>query len=132
MTRAAKAPGFSETQKALYTAITAIPLTVYDEAPENAPFPYVSIGESSTQDAGNKTHHADDDYQTIHVWSRAKGFKECKDMANKIVQAISERTFTETGFKIMFLEIDQVIFLRDPDGLTRHGVIRAKFKVLQE
>jgi hypothetical protein len=132
MTRQAKNPGFTATQKAIYGAIVAVPLTVYDEAPENAAFPYVSIGESNTIDAGNKTNHADDHYETIHVWSRAKGFKECKDMAGKVIKALSEKTFLETGYIIKFFEIDQVNFLRDPDGLTRHGVIRIKFKVLQE
>lgn len=132
MTRPSKQPGFSAVQTALYKALTTAALTVYDEPSENAAFPYVTIGETSAVDEGTKLDHVDDHYETLHVWSRAKGFKQCKDMMATVIQAISGYTYAETGYKIHFIEIDQVNTFRDPDGLTRHGVVRAKFKVIQE
>jgi len=129
--RPAKTPGLSAVQKGIYTKITAIPLAVYDEAPENAAYPYVTLGETSTTDAGNKTGNADDHYETINIWSRAKGFKQCKDMMSAIITAISGSVYAEPGYRIVFVETDQVTTLRDPDGLTRHGVVRAKFNVTQ-
>jgi hypothetical protein len=132
MTRPAKNPGLLAIQTGLYKAISGASITVYDEPSENAPFPYATIGESSTVDDGSKTDHGDEHYETIHVWSRAKGFKECKTLMASIISAISGYSFSESGYNIRFIEIDQVTSFRDPDGLTRHGVVRAKFKVMQE
>lgn len=130
--RPAKQPALSAVQKAIYTALSAVPMTVYDDVPENAAFPYASIGETSLTDAGNKTGNADDQYETVHVWSRAKGFKECKDMMAAVVKALSGAVYSEQGYGIVFVELDQLTTLRDPDGLTRHGVVRIKFNVTQE
>ncbi len=132
MTRPAKTPGFSAVQTGIYKALTAAAITVFDEPAENQPFPYVTIGETSAVDSGTKTDHSDDHYETLHVWSRAKGFKQCKDMMSGAIAAISGYTFNETGYRIHFMEIDQINTFRDPDGLTRHGVVRARFKVMQE
>ena len=132
MTRPAKNPGFSAVQTGIYKALTAAAISVFDEPGENQPFPYVTIGETSTVDSGSKTDHSDDHYETLHVWSRAKGFKQCKDMMSGAIAAISGYTFNETGYRIHFIEIDQINTFRDPDGLTRHGVVRARFKVIQE
>jgi hypothetical protein len=127
-----KSPGLSAAQAAIYKAISGASIAVYDEPSENQAFPYVTIGESSTINDGTKLDHGDDHYETIHVWSRAKGFKECKNMMSAVIAAISGASFSEAGYTIRFIEIDTVNTFRDPDGLTRHGVVRAKLKVIQE
>jgi len=133
MTRPAKKPGYSELQGAIYAALTAAGLTVFDEPGENQAFPYLTIGESSALEAATKTENADEHIETINIWSRYKGFKQCKDLAASAIQAISGRDYSAvTGYKVRFLDIDNTVFLRDPDGLTRHGVVRARFKVIQE
>lgn len=132
MTRPAKKPACTELQTAIYAALSASH-TVFDEPGENRPFPYLTIGESSFTEDGTKTENADEHIETIHIWSRYKGFKECKQLASTAIQAISGHNYsTVIGYKIRFLEIESTIFLPDPDGLTRHGVVRAKFKVIQE
>ncbi len=131
--RATKRPAYAEVQAALYSALTGAGLAVYDEAGENLTFPYITIGDSNVLEDATKTENADEHIETVNVWSRAKGFKECKEMAASVISAISGHDFsTVTGYKIRFLTIENCVFLRDPDGLTRHGAIRAKFKVIQE
>lgn len=133
MTRPAKNPGYSALQGAIYSALTASALAVYDEAGENLAFPYLTIGESSAIEAATKTENADEHIETLHVWSRYKGFKECKDLAASAIQAVSGYDYSSViGYNVRFLEIDGTVFMRDPDGLTRHGVVRLKFKVIQE
>lgn len=133
MSRPAKRPGYSELQGAIYAALIAAGLTVFDEPGENQPFPYITIGESSVVEDATKTENADEHTDTINIWSRKKGFKECKAMAADVTAAISGHDYsTVTGYKIRFIEIESTVFLRDPDGLTRHGVVRLKFKVIQE
>lgn len=128
----AKIPGLDALQKGCFTALTATLLRVYDEAPEGATFPYTSIGESSVTGSDSKTDNSDDVFETFHVWSRAKGFKELKQLCNTIIQAISGYQFAEPGYQIRFIELDSINTMRDPDGLTRHAVIRLKFKIFQE
>lgn len=132
MTRPAKTSGLSGLQAAIYTALTTAGLTVYDQPSENAVFPYATIGESSATDAGSKTDHGDDVYETVHYWSRAAGFKESKTAVSTIISALSGYTYSVTGYKVHFSDVDNVATFRDPDGLTRHAVVRVKFKVFQE
>jgi hypothetical protein len=130
--RPAKNPGLSAVQKALYLAISGAGITVFDAVSENQAFPYVTIGETSTLDDSDKTKHADEHTETIHVWSRAAGFKECKDLISSVLVAVSAINGTTDGYQIRYLDTDQVLTMRDPDGITRHGVIRTRLKVTQE
>lgn len=133
MTRPVKKPGYSPMQAAIYAAMTAAGLVVFDKPGENQPFPYQTIGESSVIEEGTKTENADEHFETIHIWSRYSGFKECKDLASKTVEALSGYNYSSViGYKVRFLGVDSANFLTDPDGLTRHGVVRVKFKMIQE
>ena len=132
MTRPAKTSALGGLQTVIYSALTAAGLTVRDEPGENTVFPYATIGESNAEEVGSKTDFGDDVYETIHYWSRAKGFKEAKTAVNTIISALSGYTYTVTGFRVHFADVDAVQTFRDPDGLTRHAVVRVKYKVFQE
>lgn len=130
--RPAKKPALVAVQKAIYTALSGASLTVFDQVSENQAFPYVTIGESSLLDDSDKTAHADEHVETIHVWSRAGGFKECKDLMTDAIEAASTINGITDGYHIRYLDTDQILTMRDPDGITRHGVIRIRFKAIQE
>lgn len=132
MTRPAKSTGIDAIQTAIYKALVAEAVTVCDHVGENAAFPYTTIGETSAVDTGTKTDHSDDCYETLHVWSRANGFKECKTIIKAVVSALSAYNYAESGYQIVFIGIDSINLFRDPDGLTRHGVVRVHYKVFQE
>lgn len=133
MTRAIKSPAYSEVQASIYSALNGAGLAVYDDPGENLAFPYLTIGDSNVLEDPTKTDNADEHIETVNVWSRARGFKECKDIAAAAVSSFSGYSFSAvTGYKIRFLGVESCTFLRDPDGLTRHGVIRLKFKAIQE
>lgn len=131
--RPAKEPGYAELQAAIYAALTAASLKTLDEPSENESFPYITVGESSSVEEATKLENADECYELVNVWSRYKGFKECKTMAAQVIKAISSYSYSSVvGYKIRFLEVDQSVFAKDPDGITRHGALRLKFKVIQE
>lgn len=131
-TRPTKTPALTGLQTAIYSAVTTLSYTVYDEAPENAAFPYVSIGETTLIDRGNKIKHADDHIETLHVWSRASGFKECKTMMAAIIGKLSGTQLTVTGYRVAYVEVEQTTTYRDPDGVTRHGIVQIRFNLTQE
>lgn len=131
--RPAKNPGFFALQSAIYAALTAASLKTLDEPEENESFPYITIGDSSSVDAATKTDHGDECFETVNVWSRYKGYKECKQMAAQAISALSGYNYSAVaGYRIRFIEVDQTNFSKDPDGITRHGALRLKFKVIQE
>lgn len=118
-------------QAAIYTALATV-LTGYDEAPENATFPYFSLGESVVIDRGNKVSHADEFIETIHIWSRAKGFKETKTNMAAVITKLSGTPLTVTGYVCKYMDVEQQSTFRDPDGLTRHGIVQIRFNLTQK
>lgn len=119
-----------EVQKAIVDAMKAEPKIafgrIHDHVPENPEFPYVSIGSEQVLDDGNSCDEGWEVFSDIHVWSRAVGYVEAKQIMAEVVgrinsiSSIADRT-------LIAVEVEDARMLRDPDGLTSHGVISAKF-----
>ena len=121
-------------QRAVYSALTgASALTalladgassVYDDVPENATFPYITLGEGFADAWEEKDNVGQEHDLTIHTWSRYEGFKECKQIMQAIYDALNRVALTVTGQDVMDCRMTFAHFMRDPDGETRHGVQR--------
>lgn len=101
---------------------------IYDSVPATKPgatptFPYVTFGEAQSlperADCIDGTEH----FFTVHAWSRAVGFPEVKRMAGAIREALHEAEIEVTGYRLIDLALQNTQFMRDPDGLTSHGVM---------
>lgn len=70
------------TQEEVYEALTAAPTTypVYDAVPQNAPAPYIVLGEISQQPDDELAAASSDASFVIHVWSRQNGKKQAHAM----------------------------------------------------
>lgn len=114
-------------QGALIAAIkalgTAAGTRVYDSVPASATYPYVSLG--PTQSVGNYADCYDgtETFQQIDVWSRAVGYPEVKTIASAIRDTINAGDFTIAGHTIDLVEIQDINYSRDPDGLTSRARI---------
>lgn len=113
-------------QAALVTALKAAQIAagrIYDTVPTNPVFPYVQIGDD--QVIGDDVECAEISAITtrIHVWSRAIGFPECKEICGAVRSALRATPLVLAGFTVAETRFEQTQYLRDPDGLTRHGVI---------
>lgn len=115
-------------QTALYNAITAagvLPAVVggrvYDEAPQNALTPYVSIGDCQVLPDKAECIDGYICHPIIDVWSTYKGFAEAKTIAASILALLDEQpqNLIVSGFNVVVLEIENYMPLRDPDGVTR-------------
>jgi hypothetical protein len=94
---------------------------IYDHVPENAAFPYVTIGETFPTPFRTHSRDGESQLQRIHVWSRYEGFKEATAIAERVkvlLDAATVSTASFSGFAVR--ESGQT--LRDPDGITRHIV----------
>jgi hypothetical protein len=115
-------------QTAIFAALSApgvLPAVVggrlYDEAPQNAQTPYVSLGDC--QVLADKAGCIDGSlcYPIIDIWSTYKGYAEAKTIAAAILAKLDDQpeNLAVAGFSVTIFEIHNYMPLRDPDGITR-------------
>ena len=111
--------------KADATVTALIAGRIYDSVPANGTFPYVTIGpvDVVADDADCLTGL--EVAQQIDCWSRAVGFPEVK----KIVDAVRAALHDQEGAMplasngMALFEHRNTRIVRDPDGLTSHGIL---------
>lgn len=123
-------------QQAIFTRLNGqVGATVYDEVPSlpsgmpAANFPYVVIGDDTARawDTDDKT--GADVTVTLHVWSRASGFKEVKTILGAIYDRLNRAQLTITGYNVIDCIWEFSDTMRDPDGQTRHGIARYRIRL---
>lgn len=121
-------------QTAIYAALTgASPVIaggrIYDDPPQAVPprtveYPYVEIGETQVipdDTSGNDAGISE--FVDLHIWSTYRGMKEVKEIAARIHDVLHEASLTVVGRTSAFAFIRNKRTLRDPDGVTRHGIV---------
>ena len=117
-------------QKAVFEALTANANLmgaisgVYDHVPADTAFPYVTIGETTVTDWSSKTFDGEVHSFTLHVWSRARGRKEVKEILALTYDMLSGAALSVEGQQLVDLRFDFAQTLLDADGLTFHGIQR--------
>lgn len=102
---------------------------VFDAVPPSPGFPYVSVGDG--QVLGDDTEDCGDGSEVnlqVDAWSRAVGYPEVKTIAAAIRTALKTIP-TLTGFVVSVVEFQQCVYLRDPDGLTRHAALQFRYLI---
>ncbi|KAA0592947.1 hypothetical protein J2848_005697 [Azospirillum lipoferum] len=108
---------------ALQPALAPVP--VLDDVPQGQAFPYVVIGEDTVTDwpmLGDD--EAEEIDLTLHVWSRYAGRKEAKHLMAAIKTALHQQPLPVDGQQLATLRFSFETLFVEPDGLTRHGVLR--------
>ncbi len=129
-----------ELQKAIYAALTAAPALcdgrVYDNPPDEArrivvtgaAWPIITIGDDQVVDGGSSCAEGWDVYADVHLWSRpaTKSKLEAKALAAAVVNRLLALEGVE-GFTVTVAALETIRALRDPDGITEHGVVTMRF-----
>jgi hypothetical protein len=116
-----------ELQIAIDDALLAQGMTVYDRPPQvsdpsdNSAFPYVVIGETTSQPWDTDTETGQDVTMTIHTWSVA-GFLELKTMQTSVYNALHRQAIDVQGWHVLGCDEVDRNQIRDPDGVTVHGI----------
>jgi hypothetical protein len=114
-------------QKAIYDALVAIPLRVYDAAPQAADggsaatFPYVEAGEISFTELDDKSVNGFDFVARIHTRSRSGSMAEAKTIQGQIYAALHYADFPIAGQRLILLRRENSTIMRAPDK-SFHGV----------
>ena len=123
--------GLFALQTAIYSALSGdstltstLSCGVYDDTPEESAFPFIVIGEDTTTEYGTADVDGGSTTVTIHVWSQYKGSKEAKNIIDRVHPLLHDSSLSQTGFNLVNMRYEFSDVLRDPDGVTRHGIIR--------
>jgi len=123
-------------QQAVFDALSGnISAAVYDAVPvlpsgqPLANFPYVVIGNDTHRPWDNDDTVGSNSTVTLHVWSRAKGFKEAKTILGEIYDILHRASLAQAGYNMLDCLWEFSDTTDDPDGVTRHGVARYRLTV---
>ena len=103
---------------------------VYDEVTEGATYPFVALGEETAIDYSTKDLDGGETTINVHIWSQYKGSKETKQIMDRIHDLLHDSNLSVTGFNLRNLRFEFSDIMRDPDGVTRHGVMRFRAIIL--
>ena len=123
-------------QTTIYNALNVSAITttlscgVYDEVIEGNTYPFITLGEETTIDYSTKTATGSETTINIHIWSQYKGSKQTKEIMDKVHDLLHDSNLTVTGFNLINLRFEFSDIMRDPDGITRHGVMRFRAIIL--
>lgn len=109
------------------SAVTSlVPATsVLDRNERPAPDPSIILGEDQVVDPGTAIDRSlSRVHSTLHVWKKEGGLSGVKAIAAAVRDAIRQgRLSLEAGLQCADCRVSDMRFLRDPDGVTAHGVV---------
>jgi len=126
--------GFNELMKAVYNRLATHDLTknynIYNYAPRDASFPYITLGTPIGARSGSFSAQdipAEENVLILHIWSDYKGDKEASDMIDNIIQAITSSNLSFDSYTeliCLFDYADITIDDTEPAKPIRHGIVR--------
>lgn len=112
------------------TAVTAlVPAnSVLDVNERPVPSPSIIIGEDQLVDTGQLVDRSlVRIHSTLHVWKKENGLSGVKAIAAAVRSALnSGRLALDAGLQCVDCVVSGTQFLRDPDGVTSHGVVQVE------
>ena len=112
-------------QTGLYNLLLAGQSTpVYDDVPEDAVFPYITIGAFTCKRLADKTSDIWDTSMQLHIWSSYNGKAEVNKIADDITTVLSSAMIELSSERFSVLSQDVDFFEAFPEAeFGYHGVI---------
>lgn len=122
----------NELQKAVFARLSAeAALTalldgakIYDHAPANVAFPYITFGQTSLYDWSTATESGTEQLFTLHVWSKAKGKKETLDIMAVAERLLHDMALPLDGHALVNCRLEFSEARHDDDLAVYHGLLR--------
>lgn len=103
------------------------PPRLYDSAPEDPVFPYLSYGLIRSEDIGGDELSLFSHQMTLHLWSRYAGRAEVLNVMAVVKSVLNEKELISAELAETELISAAILYsdvLRAPDGRTQHGILR--------
>ncbi len=102
-----------------------VPPRLYDTAPEDPVYPYLTYGALRSEDIGADETALASHQMTLHVWSRYTGRAEVMALLGQLGHALDPETLSaEAELAVRSTTAVYSDVLRAPDGRTHHGLLR--------
>jgi len=100
---------------------------VYDRPPQDATFPFVTLGDTEVEPDGAGSEGAAIHRLALSVWSRARGRREVKEIMSVIDAALEDESLPMTGHVLVNLQLERasVSYASDAEALRGRLVFRA-------
>jgi hypothetical protein len=112
--------------------LTGLVTGVYDTVPEGTAMPYVVLGEATEIPDNRLDGLGRQTTQTLHVWSRYRGFAEANRIAGRLVALLDHQPLPVVGVHHVMTLFEFSQTLRDPDPQIRHVPVRFRIYTEQE
>jgi hypothetical protein len=96
---------------------------IYDAVPDNAAFPYISMGPSDELSDDADCIEGYDITIQIDVWSRGVGSVEAKRIAAAVREVLHDYDMPIVDNALVYFRHRTTRIFRDPDGLTSHAAM---------
>jgi hypothetical protein len=104
---------------------------VLDRVPANTALPYVTVGETLVLPDKAECLNGSESFPVVHCYSDKPGYPEVKQIAADVIGALDEHLdLAISGHRLLVLELDDVRYRRDADGLT--SIADITFRVVTE
>ena len=103
--------------------LTLEPSGFYDSVPDDAGERYISFGPFSVVPDDTDCSRGGLYQQQIDVWTEEVGDVVCKRLTERVKRAVHDRNLNLTDNVLIDMQVSLWRVMRDPDGLTSHGVV---------
>jgi hypothetical protein len=97
---------------------------IFDHAPANLAFPYVTFGRTSIYDWSTGTESGTEQLFTLHVWSKAKGKREAIEIMDASRAVLHDQALPLDGHALVNLRLEYSEVRFDDDQSVYHGLLR--------
>ncbi|PWG08779.1 DUF3168 domain-containing protein [Streptomyces sp. V2] len=95
--------------------LTGLVTGVLDWVPENQPYPYIHLGDSFETPANAHDRFGSEVLQTLHIWSRYRGFAQGLQIATLLRQILDHTRLTIDGHRWTWTRFVSMQTLVDPE-----------------
>jgi hypothetical protein len=122
----------AELQKAVFEALAADAAVtallgggkIFDHAPANVAFPYLTFGRTSIFDWSTGTESGTEQLFTLHVWSKAKGKKETLAIMEAVRALLDDAALELDEHHLVNMRLEFAEARYDEDLSVHHGLLR--------
>ncbi len=97
---------------------------IFDHAPANVAFPYVSFGRTSVYDWSTSTESGTEQLFTLHIWSKARGKREALAIMEIVRARLDGGPLVLDRNLLVNMTLEFVEVRYDEDLSVYHGLLR--------
>ncbi|EJN11852.1 hypothetical protein PMI42_04867 [Bradyrhizobium sp. YR681] len=96
---------------------------IFDRVPAKPDYPLVTIGNIQVLPESADGVDAAESIVTVHVWDQYKRADKAKPVGALVISALHEEELQTDGVGTQSILLESANYLRDPDGVTNHGIL---------